>query len=50
MPDAAAVVAHVPLHRGEVKDRHEPAVYFAERADLLGQEREKFPLEPVPGV
>jgi len=50
VPDAAVVVAHVPLHGRQVEDGDEPAVRLAQRADLLGEEREKFPLEPVPCV
>ena len=50
MPDAAVAVMEMPLHRREVQHGDEPAVYFAKGADLLGEEREKFPLEPVPGV
>jgi len=49
MPDAAVVVAHVPLHRRQAEDRHEPAVRLPQRPDL-GEEREKFPLNAVPGV
>ena len=42
VPDAAVVVAHVPLHGCQVEDGDEPAVRLAQRADLLGEEREKF--------
>jgi len=48
--EAAAVVAHVPLHRGEVQHGDEPAVRLPLRTHLLGEEGEKFPLEPVPGL
>jgi len=50
VPDAAVVVEYVPLHGCQVEDGDEPAVRLAQRADLLGEEREKFPLEPVPCV
>jgi len=50
MPDAAVVVMEMPLHPREARHGDEPAVYFAEGAHLLGEEGEKFPLEPVPGV
>ena len=40
----------MPPDRHEARHGDEPAVYFAQRADLPGEEREKFPLEPVPGL
>ena len=48
--DAAVVVAHVPLHRGEVQHGDEPAVRLPQRTDLLGEEGEKFPLNTVLGL
>ena len=49
-PDAAAVVMEMPLHGRQAGDRHEPAVRLPQRTDLPGEEGEKFPLEPVPGL
>jgi len=45
-----AVVAKAPLHRRRVQHGDEPAVRLARRANLIGEERQKFPLEPVPGI
>ena len=50
VPDAAVAVMEMPLHRGEARHGHEPAVRLPRRTDLPGEEGEKFPLEPVPGV
>ena len=50
MPDAAVVVMEMPPDPREARHGHEPAVSFAEEAHLLGEEREKFPLNAVPGV
>ncbi len=40
-PDAAVVVREMPLHRGQVQHRHEPAVRLPQRTHLLGQEQER---------
>jgi len=50
VPDAAVAVMEMPLHGRQAGDRHEPAVRFPQRTDLLGEEGEKFPLKTVPGV
>jgi len=50
VPDAAVVVMEMPLHGRQVQHGDEPAVRPAQRIDPIGEKREKFPLEPVPGV
>jgi len=50
VPDAAVAVMEMPPDRREARHGHEPAVRLPRRTDLPGEEGEKFPLEPVPGL
>ncbi len=43
VPDAPVAVMEMPLHRGEARHGHEPAVRLAQRTDLLGEEGESSP-------
>ena len=48
--DAPVAVVDVPFHLHQVQDGDGFAVPHAQRADLPGEGRQKFPLEPLPGI